>query len=235
MTLNKTEWQQKDIPQFLKHLETFKRSTEKCKWEQNIINTQYDCLGILSQNIKNISKEIAKGNFISFLELQAYDNFPAITIMGNLICKIKDFDIQKHYLDLYSKRIDNWSNCDQLKFKINKDNQNKYLALVKEYINSPLTFQRRIALIILFNFINEENIQLVFKYTNSLFNEQEYYVNMANAWLLCECYIKHKKETLKFLETHNLNTFTINKFISKCRDSYRVSNEDKEFLKQYRK
>ena len=114
MTLNKTEWQQKDIPQFLKHLETFKRSAEKCKWEQNIINTQYDCLGILSQNIKNISKEIAKGNFISFLELQAYNNCPAITIMGNLICKIKDFDIQKHYLDLYRKRIDRGRRSDSM-------------------------------------------------------------------------------------------------------------------------
>ena len=235
MELNKTKWEQKDIPNFIKHLETFKRSTEKCKWEQNIINTQYECLGVLSQNIKAISKEIAKGNFTSFLDLQIYNNFPAITIMGNLISKIKNFDTQKYYLDLYSERIDNWSNCDQLKFKINKDNQSQYLALVEEYINSPLPFRRRIALIILFNFINQDNIQLIFKYANSLFNEQEYYVNMANAWLLCECYIKCKKETLKFLETHNLNAFTINKFISKCKDSYRVSNEDKEFLKQYHK
>ena len=55
---------------------------------------------------------------------------------------------------------------------------------------------------------------------------------MANAWLICECFVKCRKETLEFLKKHKLNTFTINKFISKCRDSYRVSNEDKELLKQ---
>jgi len=36
------------------------------------------------------------------------------------------------------------------------------------------------------------------------------------------------------LKHHKLNKFTINKAISKCRDSYRVSNDDKEKLKEYR-
>ena len=232
MDLIKELWLSKDIEPFLSHLGTFKRTPEKCKWEQGIINTKYDCLGILTHNLKSISKDIAKGNFVSFLDLQIYDNFPAITIMGNLICKIKDFKLQKHYLNLYSERIDNWSNCDQLKFNITKENRNDYLSLVNEYILSPLPFRRRIALIILFNFINEKDIGMIFEYSNSLFNETEYYVNMANAWLLCECFIKCREATLQFLKTHNLNTFTINKTISKCRDSYRVSIEDKELLKQ---
>lgn len=230
MELNRTSWQRKDIDQFLSYLQTFKRSTDKCKWEQGIINTKYECLGILTHNIKTITKEIAKGNYLEFLDLQIYDNYPSITIMGNLICKIKDFEIQKHYLDLYSEKVDNWANCDQLKFTITKDNQHQYLKLVEEYINSPLTFRRRIALIILFKFITPEQIDMVFKYANSLFSEQEYYVNMANAWLLCECFIKCRKETLEYLKEHNLNNFTINKMISKCRDSFRVSKEDKDLL-----
>lgn len=232
MELKKSKWQKSDIKKFIEYLHTFKRTDDKCRWEQRIINTKFECLGILTQNTKSISKEIAKGNYISFLDLQIYDNFPAITIMGNLICKIKDFKIQKPYLDLYSEKIDNWSNCDQLKFVINKDNRNDYLDLVEEYINSPLTFKRRIAIIILFVFINPNDISIVFKYANSLFDEKQYYVNMANAWLLCECFIKYRKETLDFLKTHSLNTFTINKMISKCSDSFRVSSEDKAILKQ---
>ena len=235
MELNKTKWHKHDAKVFIDYLQTFRRTDDKCKWEQNIINTNYQCLGILTKNIKAITKEIAKGNYLSFLDLQIYDNFPAITIMGNLICKIKNFETQKHYLDMYSKKVDNWSNCDQLKFLINKDNQDKYLELIEEYIKSPLTFRRRIALITLFKFINPEQISIVFQYSNSLFSEQEYYVNMANAWLLCECFIKCKNETLEFLKTHNLNTFTINKMISKCRDSFRISKEDKELLKQCHK
>ena len=53
---------------------------------------------------------------------------------------------------------------------------------------------------------------------------------MAIAWLVCELMIYNRDKTLKYLEHNKLNKFTINKAISKCRDSYRVSKEDKEFI-----
>ena len=57
---------------------------------------------------------------------------------------------------------------------------------------------------------------------------------MGIAWLLCELMIKRRKETLAYLKHHHLNTFVLNKFISKCHDSFRISTEDKELLKTYR-
>lgn len=233
MNLIQEQWTSELGKEFIKHLEKFKRTPDKQKWEQNIINTKYKCLAILSQDIKNISKEIAKGNYISFIDLQLYNNFPAITIMGNLICKIKNFNELKRYLDLYSERVDNWANCDQLKFKITEDNSQQFVNLIGEYISSTLPFRRRIAIIILFQFI-DSNIDLIFNEADNLFNETEYYVNMAMAWLLCECFIKQKAKTISYLQNHKLNKFTINKMISKCCDSYRVSKEDKEYLKQFR-
>jgi 3-methyladenine DNA glycosylase AlkD len=88
---------------------------------------------------------------------------------------------------------------------------------------------------ILFKLIdNNEYIDKIFLIMNSLYNEEHYYVNMMNAWLFCECFIKRRDKTIEFLKTHKLNKFTINKGISKCRDSYRVSNEDKEMLLKFR-
>ena len=57
---------------------------------------------------------------------------------------------------------------------------------------------------------------------------------MSNAWLLCEFMIKQRDKTLHYLKSNNLNKFTINKAISKCRDSFRVSKEDKELLLKYK-
>ena len=51
---------------------------------------------------------------------------------------------------------------------------------------------------------------------------------------MCELIIKNREQTLEYLKHHKLNDFTINKTISKCRDSYRVSKEDKEFLLKYK-
>ena len=71
------------------------------------------------------------------------------------------------------------------------------------------------------------------KIIDTLNKEKEYYVNMAVAWLCCELMIKSRKEFLAYLKHHKLNDFTINKAISKCRDSFRVSQEDKEMLLKY--
>ena len=38
---------------------------------------------------------------------------------------------------------------------------------------------------------------------------------------------------MQFFENNHTNKFIINKAISKCRDSFRVSQEDKEILKNY--
>ena len=49
--------------------------------------------------------------------------------------------------------------------------------------------------------------------------------------------MKKKRESdfmQSIVKTHKLNKFTINKGISKCRDSYRVSKEDKELLLKYK-
>ena len=46
---------------------------------------------------------------------------------------------------------------------------------------------------------------------------------------------EEREKTLEFLKTNKLNPFQINKAISKCRDSFRVSKEDKENLLEFRK
>ena len=97
------------------------KGKEKSIWEQKIVNTNKKCIAVPSPKLKEIAKEIFKGNFISFIDLWIMDNHSSISIIGYLICKIKDFDLMKKYLDIYSAQIDNWAHCDLLKFKITKN------------------------------------------------------------------------------------------------------------------
>lgn len=234
MNLIKDIWTKDDIKPFLDYLSQFKRE-EKIDWTRNIINTNMKVLAILSKDIKSIIKEIGKGNFISFLDLEIDDSYESLLISGGLLSKIKDFDIYKEYLLRYSKKIDNWALCDTLTFNV-KGNEDKYISLVNELIKSELPFERRIGISIFFSFISyNEYLDLIYKTVDKFYDEDNYYVQMMIAWLLCELMIKRRDETLKYLEHNNLNKFTVNKMISKCRDSFRVSDEDKEMLKIYRK
>lgn len=234
MKLDKEKWTKDDIKSFQEFLKQFE-NPEKREWSTNILNTSLPVLSIKTADMKSIIKEIAKGNYLNFLDYMIWDYYENTAINGYLICYIKDFKTLKKYLDIYSAKADNWATCDLLKFDI-KDQEENYYNLALEYIDSPKPFVRRIGINILFNYVSkDEYIDKIFCILDRFENEEHYYVNMVNAWLFCECFIKQRDKTIKYLQKHKLNKFTINKGVQKCRDSYRVSKEDKDMLLKYKK
>ncbi|MDI9518238.1 MAG: DNA alkylation repair protein [Bacillota bacterium] len=224
--------QYKNIDEFQSYLKSLENK-EKIERSKIITKTTLPVLGINNPTLKNIAKDIYKNDFLNFLDLMIWDYYENTIINGYLINKIKDFNTFKHYLDIYSKKIDNWASCDVLKFNV-KNNEESFFNLSLEYSQSNLPFVRRIGMYILFDFIKIDNyINKIFHQLDTFTYEEHYYVNMMNAWLLCECFIKQRDLTLKYLNNHKLNTFTINKAIQKCRESYRVNKEDKELLLKY--
>ena len=233
MELIKDKWNTNDIPEFQKYLKS-NENKKNIEWATNLLKTELPVLNIKTPIIKDIINKISKGNYLSFLDLMIWEYYENTAINGFLITKIKDFYTMKKYLDIYSTKADNWATCDLLSFNIIR-NEEKYFELVLEYIKSPKPFVRRIGMSILFKFIdNKDYINKIFSLLDNFENEEHYYVNMMNAWLLCECFIKQREKTLKYLHHHKLNKFTINKGIQKCRESRRVSAEDKEMLLKYK-
>ena len=236
MELTRNNWSKENINEFLSILKSLSKGEEKGFWEQRIVNTKLPCLAIPSTEIDKISKQIFKGNYTSFLDLWIWDNHSATLVFGKVLNKIKDFELLKSYLIPYSQKADNWSTIDCLKFHFTKDNSQKFINLSKELLTSPHTFSRRLSLIILLKLLSfEDCTKACFESLNKLSKESEYYVNMAGAWLLAECMTKFREKTLKFFEHNNTNDFIINKSISKCRDSYRISKEDKDYLLNFKK
>ena len=235
MELKKTKWEEKDVQDFEEYLFQISGNNRQREFEKNISKTKYSCLGVSSEIIKNIVKEISKGDILSFLDLWLFNNHTEVLINGELICKIKDFKLFKKLLTKYANAVDNWAACDSLKFNINKKNKKKFYNLSKEFMKSSKPFVRRIGIRILFKFIDDEYIDKVFEEINNFENESDYYVNMCISWLLCETFIKRRDKTIEFFKNGQINKFVMNKAISKCRDSFRVSKQDKEMLLGFRK
>lgn len=230
MNLIKENWKNNDIKEFNKYLESIKRE-DKISFAKKTINTNMELLGIPTPDLRKIAKEIIKGNYISYLNQSNNKYYENTIINALLINNINDIETKKYYISKLV--IDNWATVDILTFKI-KGKEEEYIQLAKEYIRSEYTFIRRIGVRILFNYTHLSDLTEIFEIIESLYSEEEYYVNMAVAWLMCEIVIKNRNQAFEYLKKHKLNAFTINKTISKCRDSYRVSKEDKEKLVQYR-
>ena len=76
---------------------------------------------------------------------------------------------------------------------------------------------------------------VIFGVAERLAEREEYYVRMAIAWLVAECFIKFPDEALGYLRVSGLPSWTFNKAISKICDSYRVSDEMKEVVRGMRR
>ena len=106
---------------------------------------------------------------------------------------------------------------------------------IERYIKSKREYEIRFALVMYLDyFITDEYIELIFERVNKI-KSNDYYVEMAIAWLLSFAYIRQKEKTLEYLKNNKLDKFTQNKSIQKIFESYRVSDEEKKNIRKYKK
>ncbi len=234
MNLVLDHWTKQDILEYKNFSKTLLGAENEYIWEQKIVNTKLKCFGKTSAKAKILVKDIKKGNFFEFLDNLTIENHLDSLVCAFLISSIKDFEVFETYLNKFVLTIDNWASTDTLRFQ--KKDKEKLYNLSLKYIKSKLPFVRRTGLNIFFELIKDEHYLLrTFDVLNSLNAETEYYVNMCAAWLLAECFAKHHDATLNYFKNNSTNSFIINKAISKCRDSFRVTKQDKELLLQFKK
>lgn len=234
MNLNNYE---KDYDKFLTYLKSFQDNEYK-KFNEKLFQIKPNIIGIRIPILKKIAKEISKTNYQTFLNNVRHEYMEEVIIQGLVIGYLKaDFKEITKYLDQFLKFNDNWAindtTCSNLKiFKTNQEQGYKY---INKLINSNKPWNIRFGLVLLLNYyINDLYIDKVLDISIKI-KSNEYYVQMANAWLLSKCYILYKDKTIKYINTNYLDEFTFKKTISKICDSYRVDKKDKEYLKQIRK
>lgn len=229
-------WDSNTYNDFINYLKNVKDGDDFKVFSKKLINTKNEMIGIKIPKLRKLAKEINKTNVISFLDNVTSTYYEEILVEGFVIGSITDKDIFDKYFFNYIKKIDNWSTCDTVisSCKIMKKDSSYYnyaLKLIKE----KEEFIVRVGLImILDHYVDSEHIDDIFKKIDTVKSDY-YYVNMAIAWLISVCFVKYKDKTYKYLKNNNLDKFTYNKAIQKIIESLRVSNDDKNILKQMKK
>lgn len=239
MNFKKAHWSIKDGQEYENYLDSIKGSEFSRGWEKRIVCTNLPTMSIKTAVVNNIVKDILKGDYRSFLDLFLLNNHTETIIFAKVlsgaISKTGGLKDYKNLLCKFCASVDNWASIDGIKFCVKDENKDNFWALACGFTKSDKTFVRRAGYRIFFSFANDANyIKKAFNLIEKAYDEKEYYVNMCISWLLCECFIKNREITLEFLKTGKLNKFVKNKTISKCCDSFRVSNEDKELLRTLR-
>lgn len=234
MNLNLTVWKPSDGEAFYTYLESQRRE-DKVAWSKNILQTHQEVLALKTETIKNIVKDILKGNPQSFMDLKLFKYYESTAIYGVLLSKMKAFKTLESYLTIYLDHMDSWAHVDILGFDLFDDHISDFISLSEKYLLDDRVYVRRLGVFILFLLLKHPSyLSYILNQITLLKDEQAYYVIMMSGWLLSECIIKHKEETLSYMKSHKINPKIVNKAIQKCRESRRLTSLEKDALLVYK-
>lgn len=195
-------------------------------------------VGVRVPVLRNYAKEIAKGDFRSYLN-NAKDDYYEETMLQGMVIGLSKMDLEERlsYIKKFVPKIDNWAICDVFCAGLKFVNKNKEVVwqFLQQYKNSLKEFELRFFIVMLLDFyITEDYINELISILDNIKHEG-YYVKMAIAWTISVAYIKYPKITMKYLTNNTLDDFTYNKALQKIIESYRVSDEDKDIIRDMKR
>ncbi len=205
---------------------------KKSRLSGNILGISDEYLGIPIPSLKKLAKKYKNLNLNEY----KIDNIFELRLIYFLI-GISNTITFNEGIDFILKNKDEyigWAVTDSTYQYISFDkNFNEIYPTLKSFLKDKNEYIRRLAYLICFKYLkNRENLSNIFRLFK---NDNAYYVQMVESWLICELYIFYQEETFMFLKESNLDKIIVNKAISKIHDSYRVTKENKEKAKLLRK
>lgn len=195
-------------------------------------------VGVRVPVLRNYAKEIAKGDFRDYLDNARNDYYEEIMLQGMVIGLAKmNLEERLNYIKKFIPKIDNWAICDVFCAGLKFVNKNKEVIweFLQNYKNSQKEFELRFYIVMLLDFyITDKYINEVIHILDNIKHEG-YYVKMAISWTISVAYIKYPKITTEYLTNNTLDDFTYNKSLQKIIESYRVSNEDKDIIRDMKR
>ena len=197
-------------------------------FQKKLITTKYMILGVTTPNMRKIAKEYKS----KFEDILAFPNeyFEVVFIKLTLISMLPYQEFIK-YIDYAVSLMDNWAHCDCFKADCIKKNKEDFLSILDSFIQKPDEYYQRYVFVCLLSYYVEENYLPIIKKYIQQADTYKYYVHMAVAWLTAEILIKQYDYGLQILQSKILDVKTHNKAIQKAIESYRITNEQKEFLR----
>lgn len=191
-------------------------------------------IGIRSPNYKNIIREInclpaeEKENFLKDLP-HKYHEENCLQIA--LINKIKNYDECLAALENFLPYINSWAVSDGLNPPVLKKNRMQLLPKLEEWIKAEEPYIKRVGMLLLMKYFLDDDYKAEYLELPASIRSDEYYVNMMTAWLFAEALVKQWDTAITFIQNKKLDTWTHNKAIQKACESFRVSDERKDYLR----
>lgn len=183
---------------------------------------------LLKKLAKELYKDPCKADFMSSLPHKYYEENQLHIMM---ICMEKEFDKCIEELNVFLPYADNWAVTDQSSPKCFKKKHNELIPILKDWLYSDHVYTSRYAMNIYMREFLDDDFDVEYANLISKKRGEDYYLNMMIAWYFATALAKQYDIIVPFLENHMLDKWTHNKTIQKAIESFRITDEQKAYLR----
>ena len=189
-------------------------------------------IGVRTPELRKLAKELVKEEDIDrFLHKLPHKYFDEMQLHAFIVSEIKDYDRCIDEVNRLLPYVDNWATCDQMSPKVFKKHRPELLKQIKIWIKSKETYTIRFAVGMLMQHFLDEDFDKKYPKMVAAVKSKEYYVNMMIAWYFATALAKQYDSIIPFIENKKLDPWTHNKAIQKAIESYRITDEQKAYLR----
>ena len=192
-------------------------------------------IGIRVPMLRKYAKSIA-GTELSekFIKELPHRYYEENNLHMMLITGIKDYEKCLSEIERFLPYIDNWATCDFPAPKCFEDHKEELLPVIKRWITSSETYTIRYGIGMLMRLYLDEDFDPEYVRLVVGVKSDEYYVNMMIAWYMATALAKQWDVVIPYIEDHCMSDWVHRKTIQKAVESYRITDEQKKYLKGYR-
>lgn len=179
-----------------------------------------------------VKKEECK-DFLSELPHKYYDEnmLHAILLSG-----LKgDYESVLSSVEAFLPYIDNWAVCDTTIPKVFEKHKEQLICKIYEWADSSHVYTCRFGIKMLMTHFLKDDFKEEYLELPAKIISDEYYVNMMIAWFYATALAHQYDATIKIIEQNRLPQWVHNKSIQKAVESYRITDEQKIYLKSLRR
>lgn len=217
----------------------FQNSDEKYKkFNSSLIPTvdREKFIGVRTPVLRKMAKEIYRSDLRNeFLDSLPHKYYEENNLHAYVIEQIKDFDECIGRLEEFLPYVDNWATCDSMTPKVFAKHKTELLEKIEVWLKSRHTYTVRYAIRMLMCFFLDEDFDEKYLEKVSLIRSDEYYIKMMVAWYFATALAKQYDSAVKYIENHTLDDDVHKMTIQKAVDSFRVTDDQKAYVKTMRK
>ena len=192
-------------------------------------------LGVRTPEMRRIAREVFDSpDREAFLNDLPHRYYEENLIHFFVVSMIRDFNLCVGRVEEFLPYVDCWPVSDQATPKAFRKNHQRLLPYVRKWIASEHVYTARFGIRMLMNEFLGEDFREEYLDLVASRKGEDYYLKMMVAWYFATALAKRYEETVLYLEDRRLDEWVHKKSIQKAIESYRVTDEQKEYLKSLR-